>query len=165
MKEQVKEGFGLDKVTKEPYVYDYTQKKKRFDLDALGYHKSMQLRVIGVKKKFHKKVSEDLFEETYSYTYQLWNVKVESCPYCQTQEISNCYLMRQSLRTPCFRKCFATKITTLWFDFDNKKHFKLVTERPIDLKEIAELLKKGAVDYIADDKLIEELESHFDTKY
>lgn len=160
-----KEGFGLDKITKEPFVYDYTLNKKRFDIENLGYHKTLTLRVVGAKKKFHKKVSEDLYEDVHVHTYQTWQISVESCPYCQTQEVSYCYLMRQSIKTPTFRKCFATRITTLWHDFDNDKHFKLISERPIELKEIAELVKKGEVDYIADNALLKELETHFDTTF
>lgn len=136
------------------YIYNPTEKQ----LEEHGFFKKMTLRILSGKQDYYQPIPNSTLTKKVSlWVLRTYEVTVQPCLFCQkmAKQIEGYkgydYLSRISVKTACFQTCFATKITNLIADTDNKDRWTLKSERPLQsLEEIIELFKKGEIDCISD---------------
>jgi len=144
-------------VPTQKYIYNPTEKQ----LEERGFFKKMTLRILGGKRVFWQPIpNSTVMQKKELWVLQTFEVSVQDCLFCQKMKkemkgyLGYDFLMRQSVKTACFQTCFATGMTSLISDTDNKDRWHLISEKPIEsLNEIIDLYQKGMIDHISDSGL------------
>lgn len=163
MNEQI--GWGIDKKTNKPYVY--VDGVKRFDLENLGYYTTMKVRMVIGKERFFKPVpNSTLMNVIETYVLKEYVVKVKGCLWCENRRAEGFDMLQKGTwKSGILRKCFLSRMTTIFMDYSDDRYWTLISERPIDEKQVIELVEKGQVDYINDTTLWHLLEEHFNRTF